>query len=209
MQKITALKLQKRNRQRVNVYLDGEFSFGLAHIVAAWLRVGQELSDEKIAQLKTDDTREEAYQRALNFISYRPRSETEVRTNLQKHNINAEIIEATLVRLRKNNIVNDLEFTQLWIENRNEFRPRGQRALRAELRQKGIPEDMIEEALTSLDEETLAYKAAQKKAPKLSHLDFFEFKRKLYGFLGRKGFQYDTIASVTQKVWDEYKHETN
>ena len=65
---ITALTLQKRNRERVNVYLDGEYAFGLARIVAAWLVVGQELSDEKITQLRIEDEREVAYQRALRLI---------------------------------------------------------------------------------------------------------------------------------------------
>jgi len=72
MHTITALTLQKRNRQRVSVFLDGEYSFGLARIVAAWLEVGQELSDEKIAQLRAEDEREVAYQRALRLIQYRP-----------------------------------------------------------------------------------------------------------------------------------------
>jgi regulatory protein len=76
---ITAIEPQQKNPQRVNVYLDGEFAFGLASIVAVWLKPGQELSEEKAAQLKADDEREVAYQKALHFISYRPRSSAEVR----------------------------------------------------------------------------------------------------------------------------------
>ena len=63
--RITALKLQKRNHTRVNVYLDGEYAFGLARIVAAWLTVGTELSDEKIAMLQAEDQREMTYQPRL------------------------------------------------------------------------------------------------------------------------------------------------
>jgi len=82
--KITGLKLQKRNKNRVNVYLDGEFAFGLSRIVAAWLHTGQELSDEKIAELLSKDDVEIALQRALNFLSYRARSEKEVKQILSE-----------------------------------------------------------------------------------------------------------------------------
>ena len=82
MGKITALKVQKRNPNRVNVYLDDEFAFGLARIVAAWLHIGQELSVDKIALLQAQDAGEVAYLQALHFISFRPRSEVEVHRKL-------------------------------------------------------------------------------------------------------------------------------
>ena len=81
-QRITAIEPQQKNPQRVNIYLDGEFAFGLAVVVAAWLKVGQELGEEKIASLKMQDEREVTYQKALHFLSYRPRSSAEVRQNL-------------------------------------------------------------------------------------------------------------------------------
>ena len=71
----------------MNIYLDGEFAFGLAGIVAAWLKLGQELGEEKIASLKAEDEREVTYQKALHFLSYRPRSSAEVRQNLLKHGL--------------------------------------------------------------------------------------------------------------------------
>jgi regulatory protein len=92
MKKITALTVQKKNPNRVNVHLDGEFAFGMALIVAAWLRVGQELSDEKIEQLQAEDARERALQQAMLFLSYRARSESEIRQNLRKHEIPEPVI---------------------------------------------------------------------------------------------------------------------
>ncbi len=70
VRKITALTHQKRNHRRVNVFLDGEFAFGLANIVAAWLKVGIDLSEEKITELLAADEREVLYQRALHLLSY-------------------------------------------------------------------------------------------------------------------------------------------
>jgi regulatory protein len=203
MAKITGLKLQKRNKDRVNVYLDGEFAFGLSRIVAAWLRTGQELSEEKIAELKGSDHKEVALQRALNFLSYRPRSEQEVRQNLKKHDYDEQVIEEILARLRQGKLVDDEAFAELWVENRSEFRPRGSRMLQAELRRKGIPDRVISCTLEGLDETSLALKAARKKARRYQQLEWQEFQKKLYGFLARRGFHYGTISEVVPQVYEE------
>lgn len=202
--KITALKIQKKNKNRVSVYLDNEYAFGLTRIVAGWLQVGQELSEDKIKELKAKDSVEIALQKALNFLSYRPRSEKEVRQNLKiKHGIDEGIIDQIIERLDRGGLVDDSSFAELWVENRNEFRPRGNRALRMELRQKGISDEIIAESLKDLDEEELALKAARKQARKYKQLEWAEFRKKLTGFLARRGFNYGTIAEVTPKVWDE------
>ncbi len=207
--KITALKLQKRNRQRVNVYMDGAFSFGLSRISAAWLYVGQELSDEKIASLIADDARETAYQRALGLLEHRMRSESEIRQKLASNDIPEEVIEDVIVRLRRSGLVDDQQFARAWVENRSEFRPRSRRAMSIELRQHGLNREAIDQALADVDEEALAYKAAQKQARKLAHLETAEFRRKLYGFLARKGFDYEVITSVISRICDENGTQDN
>jgi regulatory protein len=203
--KITALSVQKRNPNRVNVYLDGGFAFGLARIVAAWLQVGQELDENRIASLQEEDAREVAYQRALKFLSYRMRSSQEVQRNLQEHGVSEEDIAAVLERLQRGGLVNDSRFAQAWIENRSEYRPRSRRALSYELRQKGIPEEVIEEIFDRAggEDEELAYQAACKQARKLKDLEWPEFRRKLGGFLARRGFTYEVIAPVVDRVWAE------
>jgi len=200
---VTAMKVQKRNPQRVNVYLDGEYAFGLARITAAWLQIGQELSDEKIAQLKAQDSHEAAYQKALGFLDYRPRSSAEVRKNLEKHGYEAEVIETVLERLERSGLINDGQFAQTWVDNRSEFRPRGRRALSMELRQKGLDDEAIEAALSELDEDSLAIQAARKQARKLHGLPKPDFRRKLVGFLARRGFGYGVIEPVLERVWQE------
>ena len=201
--KVTALKLQKKNRERVNVYLDGEYAFGLAHVVAGWLKVGQELSEAKITQLQADDELEVAYQRALNFLSYRARASEEIRRNLRKKDFSEEIIEAVIERLERHNYINDAEFAALWVDNRSEFRPRGRYALRTELRQKGISDKVIEVALQDLDEDDLAYRAAEKQARKYKPMEWQDFKKKLGAFLSRRGFNYDIISAVLPQIWEE------
>lgn len=200
--------MQKRNKERVNVYLDGEFAFGLSRIVAAWLHPGQELSAEKIAELQAQDDIEVALQRALNFLSYRPRSEKEVRQNLKKHNYDQAVIDEIIERLVRGRLVDDAYFAELWVENRSEFRPRGSRMLRVELRQKGVPDRMIEQALSNLDELNLAIKAAQKKSHRFKNLEQDEFRKKMYGFLARRGFHYEVIAEVVATIWEEISSES-
>lgn len=203
MRKITAIEAQKKRSNRVNIYLDGVFAFGLERITAAWLRVGQELDEKKIEQLQVDDARERALQQAMLFLSYRARSESEIRQNLRKHEIPEAMIEETLERLRKNGLVNDEKFARAWVENRNTFRPRSRRMLAMELRQKGLDDEAIGPALSEVDEESLAYQAAQKKANRLKSLEWNDFRKKLYEFLARRGFSYSVVTPVVTRVWNE------
>jgi regulatory protein len=203
MRKITAIQVQKRHPNRVNIHLDGEYAFGLARIVAAWLQVGQTLDEEKITKLQAEDARERAMQQALLYLSYRARSEKEIRQNLSKHEIPDIVIEETLERLRREGFANDKQFASAWVENRSTFRPRGRRALALELRQKGIDDATIEAALEEVDEEALAYEAGQKKARKLKVQEWSEFRKKTSEFLARRGFSYSVIAPIVQRLWDE------
>lgn len=203
MTKITAIEPQKRDPNRVNIYLDGEYAFGLARIVAAWLKVGQEIEREKIEKLQADDAREYAYQQAMLFLSYRARSEDEIRKNLRKHEIPETIIEETLERLRGDRLADDGQFARMWVENRTTFRPRSKRALTIELKQKGLQEQAIRSALEAVDDEAMAYDAAIKRARRLEGLEWTDFRKKLGEFLARRGFSYAIIAPIVTKVWNE------
>ena len=207
MKKITAIVAQKRRRDRVNIHLDGEFAFGLARITAGWLSVGQELDEKKIEQLQAEDAKERALQQALLFLSYRARSESEIRKNLQKHEIPEPVIEETLQRLRREGLANDEQFAQAWVENRSTFRPRSRRMMAMELRQKGIDDESMQPALQDIDDEALAYQAAQKRAPRFARLEWNEFRKKLSGFLARRGFSYSVISPVVTQIWSELRAE--
>src|SRR3972149_5579837 len=201
--KVSALKVQQRNPRRVNVYLDGEFAFGLERVTAAWLRIGQELSDEKIAQLQCEDAGDKAYQQALKLLSYRPRSEAEVRKKLEQRKQPESIIVEVLERLRRSGLIDDARFARDWAENRSEFRPRSRRALAIEMRQRGVDNESIAQAVAGLDDEDLACQAAIKYSRRLHDLEWQVFRQKLTGFLSRRGFSYEVTAPVVRRVWDE------
>jgi regulatory protein len=201
---ITALKAQKKNPNRISVFLDGEFAFGLARLVAAWLRIGQRLSEAEIDRLKQQDTYEVAYQRGLRFLSYRPRSEVEIQRKLSELGFEAAVQDATIQRLKDNGLLGDQQFAKDWVENRSTFRPRSRKMLTVELRQKGVEEEVIQKALAETeDENSLAYQSAVKYARRLASLDWETFRKRLGGHLARRGFSYGTIAPVIRQVWDE------
>jgi regulatory protein len=204
MRKITAIEPQQKNPQRVNIYLDGEFAFGLSRFTAGWLKVAQELSEEKVAALQAEDANEMAYQKALHFLSYRPRSSAEVRQNLTKRGIPEALVDEAVNRLQRAGLVNDQEFARAWVENRNAFRPRSKLALRMELRRKGLSDEIVQPVLDEqVDEEALAFEAARKYAPRLAGLEWLDFRHRLSGFLARRGFSYTILSPVVSEVWKE------
>jgi regulatory protein len=200
---ISALSVQKRNPQRVNVYLDGEFAFGLARIVAAWLHVGQEINDEKIAQLKGEDEFEVAYQRALRQIEYRQRTESEIRKNLSRNEVSEVLQDAVVARLKESRLLDDASFTQSWVENRSELRPRSRRALAFELHQRGVDQSLIDESLEQINDNDLAYQAAQRRVSRFKDLEWPDFRLKMYRFLAQRGFDYESSREAIERVWQE------
>ncbi len=201
---VTGLVAQKRNPKRVNVYLDGAYSFPLdMAIVLKWgLKNGQLLSDMEISALTAADDVEKAYLRAVNLLSYRPRSVAEVRRNLQAKKTDPEVVEVVLSRLAQNGLLDDAAFARFWVENRSAFSPRGGRLMSYELRQKGVATGDIETALPSEDREG-ARDAASRRARSLAALDYDSFRKKLLPYLQRRGFGYETAAEAVNEAWRE------
>lgn len=207
---ITAIKAQKRNRQRVNIYLDGEFAFGLSRFVAVWLKPGRRLSEVEIEKLREEDTYEVAFQKALHFINYRPRSVEETRIRLSKKGFSSEVVQTTIEKLLENNWLDDLDFARQWIDNRNTFRPRSDRLLAYELRLKGVSDEIITQALEKFggDEIDLAYQAGIKKAKKCRDESKLDFLKKVGGYLARRGFHYGIVKPTVERLWNEYASPT-
>jgi regulatory protein len=197
---ITALKAQKSAKDRVNVYLDGEFAFGLALIHALWLRIGQTLDDAQIKELQEADTLEKAQQRALGLIAYRPRSVREVRQRLKKADVAPQAIEDVIERLKGVGLLDDETFSKTWVESRLRASPRGKRMIAWELKQKGVGTEAIAAALEGVDDGDAAYRAALKRHARLAALTPQERKRKLSDFLARSGFDYNIIEDTLRRI---------
>ena len=204
MHTITAIEPQLKNPRRVNIYLDGEFGIGIARILAAWLQVGQQITDDKLTALEAEDKFETLKQKSLHFMGYRPRSCKEVRRNLLSHGAEEKLVEDVIQYHQKAGLLDDRKFAQGWVENRNSFRQRSKAMLRNELRLKGIQEDIIQSVLDeNVDEDALALAAARKQARRYASMDWNEFRQKMGGFLARRGFSYSTLSPVLSQVWSE------
>ena len=207
--KITRLAVQKKNPRCVNVYLDGDFAFGLYRDTAAWLEIGQILTDEKIKKLLDEDQKADVYTKALDFISYKPRTSAEIRRKLYEEGYDESLINETLSRLSESGLLNDERYAEQWVEERQLLRPRSRRSLEYELRKKGIPDHLIQSAVEAVDDFQSAYGTAEKRLYRYEGLNKYEFRNKLGNFLAGKGYSYDVIAEVTRKLWKKIQASQN
>jgi regulatory protein len=162
MPTITRLEQQKNDTERVNVYLDDEFAFGINIMDAVSLRKGQELNEAEIAELRYKDAIVKAADNIANLLSYRPQSTQEIRQKLGKKDYEEAVIEAAIERMTRMGYLDDRNFARFWIESRSRSKPLGKQALRYELRQKGIADAIVRELLDEMvDESDAAYQAAE------------------------------------------------
>jgi regulatory protein len=201
---ITALRLNDR-KKHVNIFIDGSFSFSISEEVAATsgIKVGQHLPAEQIEKLKEADLFHKCFGTALNYLSYRPRSEVEVRQRLHRRGFNDDVVDEVIIGLKERKLVDDVAFAQYWRDNRLSFRPRSRRLIKLELRQKGVATEIAGEVVEGLDDESAAYEVGLKKARALSGLDYREFYRYLSDHLRRRGFDYETIRAAVARLWQE------
>jgi len=202
---ITAIEAQKRNRQRLNISLDGEYAFSLDRLTAAWLKPGRKLTADEIKQLQEQDELESAHTRALHFLSFRSRSIQETRDYLTRKGCSPELTSAVLRRLEEEGYLDDARFCREWLENRSAFRPRGVSLIKAELRQKGVSNEVIETSLAQADlqESELALKAAQRVVGRYAALPQETFRLRLGAFLQRRGFSFAVASSTVRRLWNE------
>jgi len=204
MRTITAIEAAKRRKSRVNIFLDGAFAFSLGAEVAEeqGLHLGQALPEPLIEELGRLDRCQRCLNAALRLLSYRPRSEVEIRMRLKlKRGFDDETIDSVILQLRARQLIDDAAFARFWRENRESFSPRSERMLKLELRRKGIAPEVIDQVLEGIDEDEDAYRAAQKKARSLSREDHDAFRGKLGEFLRRRGFSYEVASRAIERIW--------
>jgi len=225
---ITALQADPADPDKVNVFIDGKNAIAVALDVAAAerLTVGQPCPPSRLEKLHKAQELQQVYESAIKFLSYRPRSAREVELRLRKKGSSPDEIEAVINRLKKRGYVNDEDFARFWVGNRQSFKPRGPRLLKSELRQKGVSKDVVdtimqeqaevqrealqqaaELAVGGLSEEAApgtdlatALALARKKWRTYANLDPQTARRRLSGFLARRGYNYDTIDAVVRRI---------
>lgn len=204
MAKITTLRTA-RGRQRLNVFLDGKFAFSLeAELVAKEdLQAGQEISGSQVEALARSDKFYRCFNAALRLLSYRPRSESELRERLLRCSFDGDCIEAVVAKLKEQGLIDDSAFAQFWKDNRESFSPRSQRLTRLELRRKGVAAGIIDHLLDKTSDADNAYRAALSKTRSLPMSDYQSFQRRLGDYLKRRGFAYEVINLTIERIWQE------
>lgn len=147
------------------------------------------------------DDFEKFYLIAVNYLSYRPRSEKEVRDKLKLKNAPPEIIEKVIETLKQQKFINDEEFARMWTSHRLKLSPKSKRVIKMELLQKGIDAEIIEKKLSGNDGEEVddleqAKKLVENKIDRYKNLPKQEIYQKLGGFLARRGFSWGTIKAA-------------
>lgn len=205
---ITAIVKQMKNPNRVNIYLDDEFAFGLFLINTVGLKVGQTLSQSEIDNLIEIEQIESGYQKSLRFIAYKPRTQFDIQKKLRQLGFEENNIDQILSKLIDKQYVDDHQFAQNWIENKSVTKPRSRRIITWELKNKKIDEDLIEALLEKMDpDDVLASRAAEKYSRRISTCDNEIFKRKLSGFLQRRGFSYSIIRPIVNDLLKKRSQE--
>lgn len=138
---------------------------------------------------------------SLRFLSYRPRSEKEVRDNLVKKKAPVEIIETIIERLKEHKFIDDKEFASWFVEQRTAAKPKAARIIKMELKQKGISEEIIDDLPLVIDDLVNAKKLLDKKFARYKDLERDEIYKKLGSFLARRGFDWDTIKKAIDETF--------
>jgi len=205
MGKITALRAGRGRGKQVNIFLDGKFAFSLEAEVAtkAGLQVEQVLAADQIEALARADHFHRCLKAAFLYLSYRPRSESELRERFRQRGFGSDTQEAVITRLKELGLVDEMAFAQFWADNRQSFSPRSRWLTKLELRRKGVANDVIDQVVSNIGDDDSAYRAALSKARSLPQSDYQDFRQRLGGYLKRRGFSYQVIDDTVERLWQD------
>ncbi|MBV9509370.1 MAG: RecX family transcriptional regulator [Caulobacteraceae bacterium] len=209
MPAITALEPQGR-KGRLNVFVDGQFVIGVGEAVAAdlGLRIGREMTPEKLREVAGAEEVHKATEAALGLLEVRARARREVETRLRQKGYEDDVIARVVEKLTRLGLLDDAQFAAQWVEAKTRAggsRPVGRRRLSQELFQKGVGKDeaaQAVEAVSDEDEMALARAAARKKVRAVpADRDALQAERqRLIGFLQRRGFGWDVVKRVAREA---------
>ena len=209
---ITKLEAQKKNKDRVSIYIDDEYAFGIdiSLVYDFKLKKGMEIDQNFIDQVLLKEDEKQAHIYALKVINYRPRCEAEIRKKMAEKGYSRKLIDNTIDYLIENDFLNDTRFAKLYIESKLHQNQYGPNRIRYQLLQLGLDRSIVDNALRDLYENNGDYEdyseyntaliLAKKKLSSLGNNDSAAKYRKLSGFLGRKGYSYEVISRICSEL---------
>lgn len=205
MDKITNIEIQKRNKDRVNIYIDEEYSFSMSveSVYKEGLKINQVIDKEKILSIAKDDNYKKCKNSALKILERTYKTEKEIRDKLILKGYDEVSINKSIEFLKEYNFLSDHNFSKMYVKDK--VRAYGKNKIKYDLIRKGIDDNLIEEAISNIDyqdEIDVAYNLAIKKYNTLSKReeDKFKLSQKLYRFLLSKGYNYDIVSNVVKRV---------
>ncbi|MCU0372025.1 MAG: RecX family transcriptional regulator [Ignavibacteria bacterium] len=199
--KITSIEHQKKDG-RFNIFIDGEFAFGLYRetVYNFGLRVNDELTQEEIDRMRTEDELNFGKKVAFRYLNYKPRSEKEVRTKLHQKKISEKTIDEIITVLKDLKFIDDANYAKMYVESKVTLKPEGRRVLKMKLAGKGIEKELslktVEENYTEETEIRKAKDLINKYSKRVKAKNPADKKQKIYRHLLSKGFSFDVISRV-------------
>jgi len=207
LNEITAILPQAKDKTRCNIYLDGRFCCGLTleAVIKSRLKVGNVVSKAELAEIQLESEKNIAFDKALTHLSATRKTEKQMREYLTKKGYLPAVIAYVLEKLRDYDFVNDGEYAEAYVEHA--AKRKGGRMIRMELRGKGVGDDEIDAALSTIDEETEIRTATEilQKYMRGKNADK-ETLQKAYRYLMGKGFSYD-VAKAALETLGELEEE--
>ncbi|HSX03083.1 MAG TPA: RecX family transcriptional regulator [Candidatus Saccharimonadia bacterium] len=200
---ITDITTQKRAQTRYSIYLDNTYSFSLTdlELSTSGLRVGQSLTADEVLQWQQQSVDGKAYQAALRYLGYRPRSRREVHDQLVRKDYEAAVIERTLERLEEHGLIDDRAFAEAWVASRQALKPRSRYVLEQELAQKGVAREVAQATVADIGasgHQQMLDAVIAKKRKQVRYQD----PKVLMEYLARQGFKYDQIKEALSRLDD-------
>ncbi|OLS02538.1 regulatory protein RecX [Tissierella creatinophila] len=203
--KITDIEPQ-RKKDRVNIYIDHKFAFGLSLELKYIydLKIDKDIDDDFIENVLKEEEARKAINTALNFLSYRQRSEREIRNKLKEKGYEKDYIERAIYFCKNQNYIDDESFAVNFVKDKINLNKFGTQRLKRELILKGIDGDIIESVLVEEDDDEYerALQIATKKYSTYKDDDKNKIYRKLGGFLQRKGYSFDIVNKILKELLD-------
>ncbi len=201
--KITKIEKQKKNKDRVSVFIDGEFSFGADNfaLLSNHLKEGDEITAERLSHIKNTAVFEDAKNYSARLLSQRSYTVKTMKEKLTAHIGNEEIVEKTLCFLKEYKLLDDADFAYRYAHDLVHLKKLGLSQVRWKLKEKGICQDLIERAIEELDfsdtiNENLQALAQKKLGGNYDIKNIAKTKR----YLASRGYSFDQINTVFSKI---------
>ena len=205
--KITKIEVQKKNKNRVNIYIDEEFFCGLSleTVLKYRIKENQDISPERLDYLKNQTEKEVAFERSIKHISKSQKTEKEVRKYLSKFGYEDDTIDSTIEKLKSYSFVDDYEYAKAYVKYKS--KSCGSKKIRYDLGLKGVEKNIIDKCLSEFSTERESVLEVAKKYLRGKFLDK-KSKEKVYRFLMGKGYNSFDISLAINKLFSGIEDES-